>query len=102
MKIFTHGKVRVEQPFFLILVLSVAAEMLWTALFTPISALNRHRVVTYSLAVASVVAFACAYFWAIPAYGLAGAAAVLLSVHILIVLVCVRVSARLTNARRIA
>lgn len=95
MNLFTHGKVQIVEPFFLILTLSVAAEMLWTALFTPISALNRHKGVTYCLAALSSLAFAIAYAWAIPNGGLVGAAAVLLSVHTLMILVCVLVIAKL-------
>ncbi len=48
MLIFTHGKVAIVEPFFAIVVAGVAAEMLWTTWFTPISAVNRHRLVTYA------------------------------------------------------
>ncbi|HET8612493.1 MAG TPA: teichoic acid transporter, partial [Sphingomonas sp.] len=49
MHLFTHGKVPVIEPFFAVMVAAVAAEMLWTALFTPISAINGHVRVTHWL-----------------------------------------------------
>ena len=47
MHVFTHGRVAIVEPFFALIVAGVASEMVWTTLFTPISAVNRHRLVTY-------------------------------------------------------
>lgn len=43
MRIFSHGKVAIVEPFFALIVGGVAAEMVWTTLFTAISAVNRHQ-----------------------------------------------------------
>lgn len=81
MRIFTHGKVAVVQPFFLLMVLGVAAEMIWSALFTPISAVNRHRSVTHWLLGLSIVGVGLCYP-AVARFGIEGAAVSILAVHV--------------------
>jgi O-antigen/teichoic acid export membrane protein len=87
MQVFTHGKVPIVEPFFLIVVLGVAAEMLWSALFTPISAVNRHRAVTHYFLLLSGIGVTLCYPLAARA-GLAGAAGAVLGVQAVMVLLC--------------
>jgi len=87
MHIFTHGKVAIVEPFFAIMVGAVAAEMLWTAMFTPISAINRHVAVTHWLLGASVVGLGLCWLLAHHT-GLAGAATALMAVHCAMIAIC--------------
>jgi O-antigen/teichoic acid export membrane protein len=87
LSLLTQGTVTVVQPFFLLLVCGVTAEMLWSALFTPVAAVNRHRGVTLAFAVLAVAAFGAAYplaAW----FGLAGIAAALLATHAAMIPLC--------------
>lgn len=61
MQLFTHGKVQIIEPFFGVVVAGVASEMLWVTLFTPISAVNRHRTVTYAYFVLCFVGIVVCY-----------------------------------------
>ncbi len=87
MKWFTHGAVNVLQPFFLILVFAVIAEMIWSAQFTPLVAINRHRVVTYTLAGLSILGAPICY-WAVQHAGISGAAGIILAIHATMIVVC--------------
>jgi O-antigen/teichoic acid export membrane protein len=103
MHVFTHGKVTIVEPFFAILVTAVAAEMLWTAMFTPISAINRHVAVTHWLLALSTAGLALCWALAHRA-GLAGVAAALLAVHGAMIAVCMTVgrAGRVEAAGRVA
>jgi O-antigen/teichoic acid export membrane protein len=90
MHIFTHGKVTIVEPFFAIMVGAVAAEMLWTAMFTPISAINRHVAVTHWLLGTSMVGLGLCWLLA-HRQGLAGAAIALLAVHGAMIGICMLV-----------
>lgn len=81
---WTKGEVAVEQPFFTLLVVSVAAEMIWTTLFVPLAAINRHITISYVFAVSSMVGVAGCYGLGVP-YGLPGTAAALLAVHVVMI-----------------
>lgn len=87
LSLLTHGEVAVVQPFFLIVVLGVAAEMLWSTVFTPVSAVNRHRAVTLAFAGVAAVALAVCHYL-VPGYGLNGAAIALLLAHGAMIPVC--------------
>jgi len=93
MRLFTHGRVNVVQPFFLIMTLSVAAEMLWTAQFTAISAVNRHKIVTYWLAGMSVAGLAI-YYLVAGKTGIFAAALTIFLVHSAMIFVCAWASRR--------
>jgi O-antigen/teichoic acid export membrane protein len=77
---WTKGQVTVEQPFFTLLVLSVAAEMIWTTLFAPLAAVNRHITISYVFAVLSMIGVIGCYLLGGP-YGLPGTVSALLAVH---------------------
>ncbi|QNE32734.1 teichoic acid transporter [Sphingomonas sp. NBWT7] len=78
--LLTHGRVAMAQPFFALLVLSVVAEMLWSALFTPISATNQHAAVTpIFIALSGAALLATAPL--IAHLGVSGAAIALLAAH---------------------
>jgi O-antigen/teichoic acid export membrane protein len=96
MHVFTHGKVAIVEPFFAIIVGAVAGEMLWTAMFTPISAINRHVAVTHWLMALSIAGLgAC---WTLTrAFGLTGTAAALLVVQVAMTLVCLLAVKRQTR-----
>lgn len=90
MDAFTHGKVIVTYPFYLVLVLAVAAEMIWSALFTPISAVNHHRpVATWLVFLSTAALLIC---WALSKnLGPTGAALALLLANSAMIAVCVLV-----------
>ena len=80
LRLLTHDAVAVVQPFFLVVVIGVAAEMLWSALFTPIAAVNRHRAVTLAFVAVAAGALAMCHVL-VQAFGLTGAAIALLAAH---------------------
>jgi O-antigen/teichoic acid export membrane protein len=84
MLIFTHGKVAIVEPFFAIIVGGVAAEMLWTTFFTPISAVNRHRTVTYAYFVLCFAGIVACYPL-VRHFGIAGAGLFVLGVNALMI-----------------
>jgi len=83
---WTKGQVTIVEPFFTLLVLSVAAEMIWTTLFTPLAAINRHIIVSYSFAFLSIAGIGACYFLA-SAYGLIGIGIALLVIHLVMVVI---------------
>jgi O-antigen/teichoic acid export membrane protein len=85
---WTKGQVTVEQPFFSLLVLSVAAEMMWTTLFAPLAAVNRHIAISYVFAVLSFLGVAGCY-WLGGSYGLTGTVSALLAVHGIMIFVVI-------------
>lgn len=87
MEHFTHGAVPIVHPFFGILTLAVIAEMIWSAEFTPLVAINRHRAVTYTLGGLSLLGAPICYI-AIERAGLAGAAIVILAIHGAMIMIC--------------
>ncbi|MCD2316819.1 teichoic acid transporter [Sphingomonas sp. IC-11] len=78
--LLTHGAVAAAYPFLLLLVGSVAAEMIWSSLFTPIAAVNRHGTATviFLIVAAATVALAGPLT---ERFGLNGTAAALLLAH---------------------
>jgi O-antigen/teichoic acid export membrane protein len=82
--VWTKGEVTVEQPFFTLLVLSVAAEMIWTTLFVPLAAINRHITISYTFAVLSTIGVGGCYVLGVP-YGLPGTAIALIAVHLVMI-----------------
>jgi len=99
MHLFTHGKVPIIEPFFGMIVAGVVAEMVWATLFTPISAVNRHRSTTYTYFVLCFVGIIVCYFLT-ARFGLFGAACYVLGVHAFMIPVTAMVSrpGRLLNA----
>jgi O-antigen/teichoic acid export membrane protein len=81
---WTKGEVAVEQPFFTLLVLAVAAEMIWTTLFVPVAAINRHITISYTFAVLSMIGVAGCYVLGVP-YALPGTAIALLAVNVVMI-----------------
>ena len=78
--LLTNGEVQATYPFLPLLVAAVAAEMLWSALFTPVAALNRHGKITAIFLILSVLAITAASLLA-PMYRLSGVAAAILCAH---------------------
>ena len=81
LRAWTHGKVDRQDPFFIVLVLSVGAEMVWSMLFVPISAINRHVGVSYVFVAICAVGLGGCYIADVK-YGLTGVAFALLGVHV--------------------
>lgn len=100
MRLFTHGKVAIVQPFFAVMSLAVAAEMFWSAQFTSISAVNRHKTVTYCLAGFSLAGIVACYA-VVPLLGILGAAVDLLVVHLAMVLACTWMSLNFSRSQRV-
>ena len=69
--IWTKAGVHLEQPFFTLLLLSVIAEMLWTTIWIPLLAINRHVFAAHAYGVLASLGVVGGYFLAIP-YGLVG------------------------------
>ncbi|MDF8334998.1 lipopolysaccharide biosynthesis protein [Novosphingobium cyanobacteriorum] len=90
LKLFTHGKVEFVHPFAELMLCAVALEMIWTSLFTPLSSINRHVLVTYILALLSLLGMLMS-FAAAPKFGINGVAAILVAVNVGMVMVCFRV-----------
>lgn len=77
----THGAVQPVYPFLPLLVAAVAAEMLWSALFTPIASVNRHGAVTLIFLLVAAMTLAAAAALA-PTFALSGISAALLAGHL--------------------
>lgn len=77
----THGEVTAVYPFLPLLVGAVAAEMIWSSLFTPIAAVNRHGATTVIFLVLAAATVAVAGPLT-DAFGLNGIAAALLIAHV--------------------
>jgi O-antigen/teichoic acid export membrane protein len=86
--IWTKGKVLIQQPFFTLLLISVIFEMLWTTLFIPLAAINRHVVTAHAYGVLAFAAVVCGYFLA-ASYGLTGVIAPLLVINVAMLLIAV-------------
>ncbi len=85
MRLYTHGQVAALNPFFLVMILTIAAEMMWSSIATPLSSVNKH--VTFanvSLVIALFGTGLC--YVATVAMGLNGAAGSMLVVHAAILL----------------
>lgn len=85
--VLTHGAVPVVWPFFAIVVAGVAAEMAWSALFTPIAAVNRHRSVALRFLMLAGAALAACWpltYW----FGVNGAAYAVLGAHLTMAVLC--------------
>jgi len=80
MDYWTHDIVKAPQPFFTLLILSVFAEMVWSALFTPLTAVNQHISVSYSFATLSCIGIVLCYVL-VQYFSLTGTAVALMSVH---------------------
>jgi O-antigen/teichoic acid export membrane protein len=80
LRLLTHDAVRVVQPFFLLVTIGVAAEMLWSALFTPTVAVNRHRATTLAFVAVAAAALGLCHVL-VRSSGLNGAAIALLAAH---------------------
>lgn len=100
MRLFTHGKVELVNPLFHLILAAVALEMMWSAQFTPISAINLHKQVTYALALAAVIGIIVMYL-IIPASGVVGAAAVVCAIHLAMVLVCAWMTGQVSRQERL-
>lgn len=82
LSLWTKGQVGIEQPFFTLLLLSVVGEMLWTALFIPLGAINRHVVTAHAYGGLALLGVVSGYFLARP-YGLDGVAIPLVFVNLI-------------------
>lgn len=91
--LLTNGAVQAAYPFLPLLVAAVAAEMLWSALFTPIAAVNRHGTITMIFLVLSVMAIIAASLLA-ATYGLNGVAAAVLLAHGMMIATTLRLAHR--------
>ena len=91
--VLTHDAVRVAEPFLTWLAMAVAAEMIWSALFSPVAAINRHSRLTIGFAVVAGAGVALAWLLA-PRLGLSGLALAMLGAHLAMIVICVRARRR--------
>lgn len=82
--LWTKAQVHLEQPFFTLLLLSVITEMLWTTLWIPICAINRHVFAANTYGVLSSLGVVSGYFLAEP-YGLSGVTIPFLFVNVIMI-----------------
>jgi O-antigen/teichoic acid export membrane protein len=88
MSLLTKDQIGVEQPFFLVMVSAVLVEVMWTALFTVLGALNVHVSGARMLFAAGIVACVLVYPTS-SAFGLTGAACALLVAHGVVLLMAI-------------
>lgn len=86
LSLWTKGAVPLVQPFFALLLVSAVAEMLWTTLFVPLGAVNRHVVTAHAYGVLALIGVVCGYFLA-ASYGLTGVVAPLIVVNVIMIAV---------------
>ncbi|SFK62512.1 lipopolysaccharide biosynthesis protein [Methylocapsa palsarum] len=79
---WTKDQVKLVQPFFGLLMLAVVLEMLWTTLFIPLGAINRHVVTAHAYGLLALLGVIAGYFLA-PGYGLNGIVAPLILVNVI-------------------
>jgi O-antigen/teichoic acid export membrane protein len=82
---WTHGAVSATEPLLSWLILSVAAEMLWTSRFSPLAATNRHVRLSNAFVVLTVICAPIACFCGVR-WGAAGVAAALLALNVIMAL----------------
>ncbi|EZP70031.1 Membrane protein involved in the export of O-antigen and teichoic acid-like protein [Sphingomonas paucimobilis] len=80
MRLYTHGQVSAVDPFFLMVILTVAAEMMWSSIATPLSSINRHVTFANLSLLISLAGIGLCYVFTLH-FGLNGAAAAMLTVH---------------------
>lgn len=71
LRAWTHGEVRLEEPFFTLLLVSVAFEMLWTTIYIPVCAINRHVFMANTYGLLVLCGVVASYFLA-ERFGLTG------------------------------
>jgi O-antigen/teichoic acid export membrane protein len=86
LSLWTKGRVHLAEPFFTLLLMSVCFEMLWTTLFIPLGAINRHVVTAHAYGALALLAVVCGYFLAGP-YGLTGIIAPLLLINVAMLMI---------------
>lgn len=93
LNIWTKGAIHVEQSWLLVMILAAAAEMAWTALFVPLTAINKHIPSSYAYLLVSVASIVALYL-AVGNYGLDAVADALLAAH------CVMIAVLVIEAKR--
>jgi O-antigen/teichoic acid export membrane protein len=86
LRIWTHGQVTAEWPFFTIVLFAVAAEMIWTTLLIPLASVNRHTLIGYIFTPLAVTALIASYFLGRQG-GLTGLTVPLLAIHTMMILI---------------
>jgi hypothetical protein len=83
---WTHGIVHVELFWFVLMILSVCAEMIWTTMFIVLASVNRHTVDSYTYGLVSLISLMFISVIAKEAK-ITGIAAILLTAHTLMIVV---------------
>lgn len=90
---WTGGKVPLVEPFFSLLLLAVAGEMVWSAGFAPLAAINRHLTASHAFLALSIGAVALCFL--LPtALAITGVAWALVAVNLAMVMLIVLLLAR--------
>jgi O-antigen/teichoic acid export membrane protein len=87
MTLYTHGQVLAIDPFFLLMILTIGAEMMWSSIVTPLSSINRHVKFAHLSLVICTLGMALCYVMT-KIWHLNGAAESMLIVHLSILLTC--------------
>jgi len=82
---WTGGKVPLVEPFFSLLLLAVGSEMLWSAGFAPLAAINRHLTASHAFLALSIAAVALCFLLPTGA-AITGVASALAAVNLAMVL----------------
>lgn len=85
--LWTSGKVSVDQTFFVVLLLAVAAEMIWSAGLMPLASINRHVALSRAFSGLSLVGLGFCYFAGQHYGSLVAIAAPLMGLHVLMVII---------------
>ncbi|RTE87994.1 teichoic acid transporter [Bradyrhizobium sp. LVM 105] len=86
LSLWTKGAVVAHFPFFIVLLLAVAAEMIWTTELIPLASINKHVAISRAFSASSLVAIALSYLIGRLHGGLTGVAAPLLALHCALVI----------------
>ncbi|MGY4344967.1 O-antigen/teichoic acid export membrane protein [Bradyrhizobium sp. GM7.3] len=85
--LWTAGKVSVDQTFLAVLLIAVAAEMIWSAELMPLASINRHVAISRAFSALSVVGLGSCYVAGRHYENLVAVAIPLLGLHIVMVVV---------------
>lgn len=92
---YTHGKVHAVEPFFSLMILTIAAEMMWSSIATPLESINRHVTFANILMAICVAGVGLCYVMT-ASFALNGAAGAMLIVHASVILLCLALSRSVT------
>ena len=86
MQLYTHGKIPAHDPFFILMILTIAAEMMWSSIATPLSSINRHVAFAYLSMLVAALGMGLCYLLTYR-FDLIGTVSAMLTIHLVILAV---------------